>query len=534
MVLSQAYLQHVLTGLQAALYTAPMPVPRISVQSAKPWLLLAWLLVFSLAAGFQWWQARAAQQRQQLQLTETVQRQMLEKIAQHKAHLTALAALAALRDSNGQPAAMQQVARSIELMYPRIEQIELVAASAAPGDPLDTCRNPAAAHTATPLRPGESSSLADMAHGGRYLLIKKIAEPAGWLCMRIDSAHLLDAASLPAHTDLRMALDGQPLLQGQGQNSEQSSYKPIGQFTLQGYGQPLQVQLLAQAQPLLGWPRLLLSAVLSLLLVWLGAMLLKSRQQARRHQQRAQLLANEAQLAHASRVNGMGEMASGIAHELAQPVTALLSQSQAALRAQELGKNELLTSALQANVREARRAGAILERMRSYISNTPSQPQRLDLTQAVTQALLLLEGPARQAGVKLLYSPAAADCQVWADPVALEQVLHNLVRNALEALAQDSVTAPAIQITQQAEGAQASLTVRDNGHGISPETAQRIFDPFFTTKPGGMGLGLPLCATLMERMGGQLQYRTTQTAGACFVLTLPLATTGHALESSAP
>ncbi|WP_417285077.1 sensor histidine kinase [Comamonas sp.] len=523
-----------------------MPVPRIFVSSAKPWLLLAWLLVFLLSSGFQWWQERAKQQRQQLQLTEAVQRQMLEKIAQHKAHLTALASLAALKDASGQPAAMRQVARSIALMYPRIEQIELVTtAHTASGDALDQssgdCRSPAAARTVAPLRPGESDSLPDSAHRGRYLLLKKIAEPAGWLCMRIDSAHLLEADTLPPHTGLRIDLDGQPLLQPQGQTAGPNTYQPIGRFTLQGYGQPLQVQLLTQARPLLGWPRLLLSAALSLLLVWLAALVWKSRQQARRHQQRAQLLANEAQLAHASRVNGMGEMASGIAHELAQPVTALLSQSQAALRAQELGKSELLTSALQANVREARRAGAILDRMRSYISNTPSQAQRLDLAQAVAQTLLLLEGPAREAGVQLLWEPVPADCSVWADPVALEQVLHNLVRNALEALSQSSVAEPAIQIAQQADGRQLSLTVRDNGSGIDAATAQHIFDPFFTTKSGGMGLGLPLCATLMERMGGQLQYLPPASAGpatawpgACFVLTLPLATTGAAPENPIP
>ena len=234
------------------------------------------------------------------------------------------------------------------------------------------------------------------------------------------------------------------------------------------------------------------------------------------------MLANEAQLAHASRVNGMGEMASGIAHELAQPVTALLSQSQAALRAHELGKPELLATALQANVREARRAGAILERMRGYISNAPSQPQRLDLPQAVNQALLLLDGPARQAGIALRWQTPVQPCWVWADPVSLEQVLNNLVRNALDALSHAATPDANIEITLRTDAKQALLTVQDNGPGVDAATAQRMFEPFFTTKTDGMGLGLPLCATLMERMGGNLEY-VHSPRGACFVMHLPLA-----------
>ena len=341
--------------------------------------------------------------------------------------------------------------------------------------------------------------------------------------MRINAERLLEPLVLPKHTGIRLLLQGQSLLEP---TLGSTQAQPFGQFALQGYGQPLEVQLFADAQPwaVLSWLHLLGYGSVSLALVLLLGQAWKSRQQARRHQQRAQLLANEAQLAHASRVNGMGEMASGIAHELAQPVTALLSQSQAALRALEMGKPELLQQALHANVRQARRAGDILGRIRSYISNAPSQPQLIDLGQLVTQALLLLQGPATQARVELVWQAPEKELNVWADPVALEQVLHNLVRNALDALAESAekpLTTAQIELTLQRQEHQALISVQDNGPGISPAALEKIFDPFFTTKPGGMGLGLPLCATLMERMGGSLDY-VTSAAGACFVLRLLL------------
>lgn len=489
-----------------------------SLDSRRRWLLaLAWALLFALILALQWWQAHAQQQHEQLRLTQAVQRQMLEKIAQHKAHLTALTAVAPLQAAEPS-SALRRVARSVETIYPRIQEIQLVTADT---PATGSCQVPAAAQTAAPLQPGASASLPDEQHPGHYLFVKKVAAPAGWLCVRINSAYLLDDNVLPAQHGLRIRLNAHTLLEPDTQLQQN---QVIGEFTLSGYDQPLEVQLLTHGRSVLNWSMALISFLASTLLVGAAHLIWNSRQQAKRHQQRAQLLANEAQLAHASRVNGMGEMASGIAHELAQPVTALLSQSQAALRAHELGKSELLAAALQANVREARRAGAILERMRSYISNAPSQSQKLELTQAVNQALLLLEGPARQAGVALHWQPSAEPCWVWADPVALEQVIHNLVRNALDALGQSNQEESHIEITLQTSATQALLSVQDNGPGMDASTAQRIFEPFFTTKSDGMGLGLPLCATLMERMGGSLEYLPSQ-CGACFVMHLPLDTT---------
>lgn len=482
-------------------------------------LTLAWGLLCALLVGLQWWQAHAQQQQAQAQLGQSLQRQMLEKVAQHKAHLTALTAVAALQSPDAS-SALQHVVRSIEAIYPRIQEVQLVTS----GHPATgSCLNPAVTQAAAALQLKASTSLPDTLYPGHYIFIKKIATPAGWLCVRIDSAHLLDHNTLPSDMGLRIQLKQQSLFEPAAPFRQS---QPFAEFTLNGYDQPLHVQLLARPQGLfqpLSWGMLLISALISAALVAAVYLVWSSRLQSKQHQQQARQLANEAQLAHASRVNSMGEMASGIAHELAQPVTALLSQSQAALRAHERGKPDLLAAALQANVREARCAGAILERMRSYVSNAPSQPHRLELGQAVSQALLLLEGPARQAQVALHWQAPQPPCWVLADPVALEQVLHNLVRNALDALGSSPPASgsASIVITLGQGDTLALLQVQDNGPGVDAETAQRIFEPFFTTKSEGMGLGLPLCATLMERMGGQLQY-VPGPGGACFVMHLPL------------
>ena len=497
-----------------------------SFRRALP-LVLAWALIFAAVCAVQWWQADAQQQGQRQQLAQAVQRQLLEKVAQHSAHLTGLAALAPLTAAApGQPSALEQVSQSILNFYPRIRQIELVPPTAepgltnrTPGDELDSCRLPASAQATRDLHAGESTSIADPLHGGDYLLLKKVAGPGAWLCMRIAAGLLLDAQALPGPAALRLQLHGITLLQP----AAAAGREPYHGFVLQGYGQPLQAQLFdnSSAWSLLGWPRLLLSALTSLALALAASQLRRSRRQIRQQQQRALLLANETRLAHASRVNGMGQMASGIAHELAQPVTALLSQSQAALRALESDKPALVQQALQANVREARRAGDILQRMRGYMSNAPSELQRVDLAALVAQALLLLDGAARQEHIELAWQPPGQPWLVRADPVALEQVLHNLVRNAFDALKDCGREQGRVEITLRQHGGEAELRVRDNGPGIEPAVAQRIFEPFFTTKPSGMGLGLPLCATLMEHLGGRLEYVAGQ-GGACFALYLPL------------
>ena len=199
---------------------------------------------------------------------------------------------------------------------------------------------------------------------------------------------------------------------------------------------------------------------------------------------------------------------------------------------------EMVQQALQANVREARRAGDILQRMRGYMSNAPSELQRVDLAALVAQALLLLDGAARQEHIELAWQPPGQPWLVRADPVALEQVLHNLVRNAFDALKDCGREQGRVEITLRQHGGEAELRVRDNGPGIEPAVAQRIFEPFFTTKaPGkGTGLGLPMVKLFVDNSGGFIDIRSRPREGTTVALHFPHSrvSTAEARATDAP
>jgi hypothetical protein len=228
----------------------------------------------ALILALQWWQAHVRQQQEQLQLTQTVQRQMLEKVAQHKAHLTALTAVAPL-DAARESSALQHIAQSVQTIYPRVQEIQAVtAATPATG----SCRDPAVAQTAAPLAPRASASLPDSMHPGHYLFLKKIADPEGWLCVRIDASHLLDDKVLPDDSGLRIRLHDRTLLEPAAQLQQSHRF---GEFTLAGYDQPLQVQLLSRPRSLVSWAMVLISALISAALVGAVQLVWQSRQQAR-------------------------------------------------------------------------------------------------------------------------------------------------------------------------------------------------------------------------------------------------------------
>jgi C4-dicarboxylate-specific signal transduction histidine kinase len=230
------------------------------------------------------------------------------------------------------------------------------------------------------------------------------------------------------------------------------------------------------------------------------------------------LLKQEAMLAHAGRVNALGEMASGIAHELAQPIAAMLSQSQAAKRALAIGRQDILEKALDANIREAKRAGDILGRMRAYISGAPADIKMVPLDEAITEAMRLVEADIKARAINLNMIIPADLPAVPIDVVSFQQVIHNLVRNAADAVAR--CPSPLITLTAGREGDGVAIEVADNGPGIETGSLHRIFDPFFTTKPDGMGLGLPLSSRLIERMNGSLEAHND--GGATFIIRLPL------------
>jgi signal transduction histidine kinase len=196
----------------------------------------------------------------------------------------------------------------------------------------------------------------------------------------------------------------------------------------------------------------------------------------------------------------MGEMASGMAHELAQPLTAILSQAQAGRHLARRGDVERLGTVLDDTVTQAQRAADILDRLRRWSkpNRAPSKPCALHDAAQTVERLLALEAKSRGATITL--SLHDAPLMIDANPVELEQVVFNLVRNALDASNVAQVT-----IRTDIVGNAAVLDVIDNGPGVPEEIRPRIFEPFVTGKPDGTGLGLALCQRLVEEMGGEIE-----------------------------
>jgi signal transduction histidine kinase len=254
-----------------------------------------------------------------------------------------------------------------------------------------------------------------------------------------------------------------------------------------------------------------------------GACMLLRQRIARR---RAEELLRLGQVA---RLNALGELAAGMAHELNQPLTAVLANTQAAQRLLNDDPPELATarSAMQQAAEQARRAADVIGRLRRVIARPDRQAETrpMVLQEALRGALHLLAPEFdRRAAAALVDDAALGAVAVQADPIALEQILHNLLMNALQALEEVPVGERSLRISVSHEGSQGLLTVTDNGRGIPFDAMPRIFEPFFSTRDGGLGLGLSLCETLAVGMGGSLGAEAASPRGASFTLRLPLAT----------
>jgi len=234
-------------------------------------------------------------------------------------------------------------------------------------------------------------------------------------------------------------------------------------------------------------------------------------------------------LAHAGRVGAMGEMSSAIAHEVNQPLTAITSYAQAALR---LLQGDLRTpvgaiEALRGIATQAGRAAAVTQRLRGFLRNSTPQRELADLNEVAQSAAALMQTEVRDRGATLVLQLDGAPLQAWLDVLHAEQIVINLVRNALDAMAAAPAdvrpSAPTVTLAVTADGEHARIEVRDNGPGVAAEDAPRIFDAFYTTKPQGMGIGLALSRTIAEAAGGTLTLDGGHTPGARFVLCLPAA-----------
>lgn len=270
-------------------------------------------------------------------------------------------------------------------------------------------------------------------------------------------------------------------------------------------------------------PAKLAPALIMMSAVFLAGVVLW-QQWARRRQaeQAAQLSAQETRLAHASRVNALGEMASGITHELTQPLTAILSQAQAGKRLLGNGDTGAVASVLDELIAQARRGADILAHLRQWIRPVRGNPSAVtDLNAAISGVEALLLPEARRRAVVLKLMLGNGPLPVRADQTELEQVIFNLVRNAFEALDNAPGTRGEVVVESSREAGLAVLDLRDNGPGVDPEIRAQIFEPFVTGKDHGTGLGLALSQRLVERMDGDIELRSSR-KGAWFRVCLPL------------
>lgn len=240
-----------------------------------------------------------------------------------------------------------------------------------------------------------------------------------------------------------------------------------------------------------------------------------------------QLRRQQTELAHVSRLSTMGEMASGLAHELNQPLSAIVNYSKGCARrlASKVGNTDELAGVMHQVAAEAERAGEIVRRLRSFVQKKESRRAEVDVNEMVREALALVSAEARHNSVAIRFEPAESLPLVSADVVQVQQVIVNLTRNALDAMADVDPAARRLIVRTSASGSGAiEIVVCDSGHGVPAALADRIFDPFFSTKPEGMGVGLSISKSIIEAHGGQLRSEPNPDGGMTFRFELPART----------
>jgi C4-dicarboxylate-specific signal transduction histidine kinase len=244
-----------------------------------------------------------------------------------------------------------------------------------------------------------------------------------------------------------------------------------------------------------------------------------------------QLQERLAQLAHVSRLTTMGELVSELAHELNQPLYAIANFSEACLnlaRNSPASQENELVPWLEQICEQSHRAGEIIKRVYSFVRKTPAQARAVDINALVHECGRLLQVNLRHQGVALRLELADGLPEVWVDPVQIQQVLVNLMNNAIDAMSHLPRTEREILVrSRRNETEEIEVSVTDHGRGAAEENLERLFEPFFTTKAEGMGMGLSISRSIIEAHDGRLWAEpAADDRGLTFRFTLPL----HNLE----
>ena len=242
-----------------------------------------------------------------------------------------------------------------------------------------------------------------------------------------------------------------------------------------------------------------------------------------RAQSAARLQEVQGELARLARLNELGEMASTLAHELNQPLSAIANYTQGCLRLLADAEDPVgarIRSALDETAKQSLRAGQIIRHLREFVMRGETERVAEDVRKIVEEAAALALVGSRERGVKTIFDFARGADLVRVDRVQVQQVLINLMRNAMEAMRDSARRELAVRVAPNDQG-EITIEVADTGPGIADDIAAQLFQPFITTKPGGMGIGLSISRRIVESHGGRIFVERNAEGGATFRFTLP-------------
>ena len=234
-------------------------------------------------------------------------------------------------------------------------------------------------------------------------------------------------------------------------------------------------------------------------------------------------------ISNSRRLNQLGEMAAGLAHELNQPLAAITNYTEGCI--QRLNNKNVepdqLRQALTIVTEQADRAGQIIGRIRGFVKKETAKKEPLIIQNVIEEALSMTQSDLEQRNIDLSVNLDDADLKITADKIQIQQVVLNLIRNASDAMEEHGSSRPAITLkTVKSRGGIVKVSVTDTGPGIPSKNINQIFDPFFTTKSEGLGLGLNICQSIIENHGGKMWATSKKSAGASIHFTMPIVSKG--------